>query len=105
MNAGLTFELLVAVITHVDRQGMSVISAVNLTVENTIFSNTAGTAPAAGVDLEPDFPHEALVNVTFKGCACVGNAGGGFRTHAIWSFAFCCRIFYCTAAALGATDR
>ena len=63
----------------VDRQGMSVISAVNLSVENTIFSNTAGTAPAAGVDLEPDFPHEAMVNITFKGCACVGNAGGGFR--------------------------
>lgn len=66
--------------THVDRQGMSVISAINLTVENTIFSNTAGTAPAAGVDLEPDFPHEAMINVTFTDCACVGNAGGGFRT-------------------------
>jgi hypothetical protein len=38
------------------RQGMSVIAAVNLTVERTIFSNTAGTAPAAGVDLEPDCP-------------------------------------------------
>ena len=34
------------------RQGMSVIAAVNLTVERTVFSNTAGTAPAAGVDRE-----------------------------------------------------
>jgi hypothetical protein len=63
------------------RQGMSVISAINLTVHNTIFSNTAGTAPAAGVDLEPDYPHEGMVNITFTDCSCVGNAGGGFQIY------------------------
>jgi hypothetical protein len=63
------------------RQGMSVINAENLTVVNTIFSNTAGTAPAAGVDLEPDHPSEDMTNVTFKDCSCVGNAGGGFQIY------------------------
>ena len=110
---------------------MSVISAINLTVHNTIFSNTAGTSPvretivhdhvspfpinceatrqdktdpglhkedpkqkivfvsssscrfrqAAGVDLEPDHPHEPMVNISFTDCSCVGNAGGGFQIY------------------------
>ena len=63
------------------RQGMSVISAINLTVHNTIFSNTAGTAPAAGVDLEPDHPHEGMANISFTDCSCVGNDGGGFQIY------------------------
>ena len=36
------------------RQGMSVINVSNLLVERTTFSNTDGTAPMAGVDMEPD---------------------------------------------------
>lgn len=50
-------------------------------VENTVFSNTAGTAPAAGVDLEPDFPHEGMTNISFKDCSLPGNAGGGFQIY------------------------
>ena len=50
-------------------------------VERTIFSNTAGTAPAAGVDLEPDFPYEDMINISFLDCASVGNAGGGFQVY------------------------
>src|ERR1039458_585216 len=36
------------------RQGLSVISVENLLVENCLFANTWGTAPEAGIDLEPD---------------------------------------------------
>jgi hypothetical protein len=61
------------------RQGLSVISAVNLLVENTTFSLTNGTAPAAGVDLEPDTPHQQLSNLTFRNCRYVDNAGSGFQ--------------------------
>ena len=36
------------------RQGMSIFSVKNLLVENCVFSNTSGTPPQAGVDIEPD---------------------------------------------------
>ena len=62
------------------RQGFSLISVVNLLVERTVFSNTNGTNPQAGVDLEPDFPAHQLTNVTFRDCSYTGNAGSGFRT-------------------------
>ena len=57
------------------RQGMSVIGAENLLVENCTFSNTWGTAPAAGVDLEPDGPKERLVNCVFRNCQFLNNQG------------------------------
>lgn len=57
------------------RQGMSVISARNLLVENCIFSNTAGTPPEAGIDLEPDSPNECLVNITIRNCIFENNQG------------------------------
>lgn len=59
------------------RQGLSVISAENLLVENCRFTNTAGTAPQAGVDLEPNNPGERLVNCVLRNCRCEGNAGPG----------------------------
>ena len=61
------------------RQGMSVISAVDLLVERTIMSNTNGTPPAAGVDLEPDLVVESLVNISFIDCQSVDNFGMGFQ--------------------------
>ncbi|MCB9767015.1 MAG: right-handed parallel beta-helix repeat-containing protein [Candidatus Omnitrophica bacterium] len=57
------------------RQGMSVIGAENLLVENCTFSNTWGTAPGAGVDLEPDGPQERLVNCVFRNCEFLNNEG------------------------------
>jgi hypothetical protein len=48
------------------RQGMSVISAVNLLVENCTFANTWGTAPEAGIDLEPDSENQRLVNCVIR---------------------------------------
>jgi hypothetical protein len=62
------------------RQGLSLISVINLLVERCTFSNTNGTNPQAGVDLEPDFPSQQLTNVTFRDCSYTGNAGAGFRT-------------------------
>jgi polygalacturonase len=44
------------------RQGISVISAENLLIENCLFAKTDGTAPQAGIDLEPNGPDERLVN-------------------------------------------
>ena len=57
------------------RQGISVISAVNLTVENCTFSDTNGTAPEAGIDLEPDAPNQRLENIVIRNSIFENNHG------------------------------
>ena len=57
------------------RQGMSVISCENLLVENCVFSNTRGTAPTAGIDLEPDSPDQRLVHCLIRNCRFDNNQG------------------------------
>lgn len=57
------------------RQGISVIGAENLLIENSTFSNTWGTAPSAGIDLEPDSPQQRLVNIVVRNCVFQDNAG------------------------------
>jgi hypothetical protein len=63
------------------RQGMSVISAVGLAVERCVFRNTAGTAPQAGVDLEPNLETERLVDCVFRDCAMEDNRGPGILVY------------------------
>ena len=61
------------------RQGISVISAENLTVQNCEFSNTWGTPPASGVDIEPDLVDQRIKNVVFSGCKFIDNVGDGIE--------------------------
>jgi parallel beta-helix repeat protein len=63
------------------RQGISVISAVNLTVENCTFSNTEGTAPQAGIDLEPDAPNQRLQNIVIRNSVFENNQGSGMDVY------------------------
>ena len=60
------------------RQGISVITAENLWIENTILRNTRGTAPQAGIDFEPNLPQERLVNVVMRNCLTENNASSGY---------------------------
>ena len=61
------------------RQGISVISAENLLVENCVFKNTKGTAPEDGVDFEPNNPGDRFINCVFRNCVSENNAGNGFE--------------------------
>ncbi len=61
------------------RQGISVISAENLLVEDCLLRNTSGTAPQAGIDFEPNSPDELLVNCVMRNCIAEGNAGTGYQ--------------------------
>ena len=45
------------------RQGLSVIKANGLLVLNSVFENTHGTRPSAGIDFEPDDESKEIVNV------------------------------------------
>jgi len=63
------------------RQGISVLSAERLTISNCLFVGTRGTAPQAGIDLEPSHPKDLMVDVVVRYCQAVGNAGSGFMTN------------------------
>lgn len=61
------------------RQGLSVISARNLLVENSAFNRTSGTGPSAGIDLEPNRPDEELTNVVIRNCVFIDNENLGMH--------------------------
>ena len=60
------------------RQGMSVTAGTDIDVTNSGFINTNGTAPQAGVDIEPD-PGKNVSHIRFANCYFNGNAGDGFQ--------------------------
>ena len=59
------------------RQGISVISVVNLLIENCVIKNTKGTRPEAGIDFEPNSLQERLSNITVRDCVFKTNRGAG----------------------------
>ena len=63
------------------RQGISVISAENLLIENTVMRDTAGTAPAAGIDFEPNAKGERLKNCVMRNCVTENNQGDGYAFY------------------------
>ena len=60
------------------RQGISLCGGEDILIENTILSNTCGTPPQAGIDFEPDHPHEKLARITLRNVLSKNNAGCGF---------------------------
>ncbi|MFW6163473.1 MAG: right-handed parallel beta-helix repeat-containing protein, partial [Planctomycetota bacterium] len=63
------------------RQGVSVITAQGLLIDNCRLLNTRGTAPQAGIDLEPNKPNERLADVVIRNCLVEGNAGPGIYAY------------------------
>lgn len=64
-----------------NRQGISVISAENLLIEDVVMRNTNGTAPEAGIDFEPNNDSEVLKNCVMRNCVCEQNAGDGYEFY------------------------
>jgi hypothetical protein len=62
------------------RQGLSIIGAKDLLVERCNFSNTNGTGPSAGIDLEPDGVWWDLENITIRDCFAINNTGHGLQS-------------------------
>jgi len=60
-----------------NRQGISVISVVNLLVEDCVIQRTRGTAPQSGIDFEPNSKGERLYNITIRNCIIKDNASAG----------------------------
>lgn len=63
------------------RQGISVTSAVGLTVSRCIFADTRGRPPQCGLDIEPNGGGDRIENIVFEDCEFRGNALHGIN---IW---------------------
>jgi hypothetical protein len=59
------------------RQGISVITVKDLLIENSVFKNTGGTNPMAGIDFEPNHRDEILQNIVVRNCVFENNKGPG----------------------------
>ncbi|MCF2503365.1 hypothetical protein L0663_08255 [Dyadobacter sp. CY107] len=59
------------------RQGLSIVSGKNIEVVSSVFSNSNGTAPNAGIDIEPNNPDEFLEGIRITNPTTRNNAGGG----------------------------
>ena len=60
------------------RQGISVISARNLLIEDCVLKDTSGTAPESGIDFEPNKAGEELTNCVMRNCVSENNRGRGY---------------------------
>jgi hypothetical protein len=61
------------------RQGISICSAQHVLIQNCWFTNTSGTLPMSGVDLEPYADYQRMVDVVFEKCRFTGNFGNGIQ--------------------------
>ena len=59
------------------RQGLSIIHADGVLVTDSVFRDTAGTAPSFGIDLEPNKPDEKITNVRIQRSKFIRNERGG----------------------------
>lgn len=59
------------------RNGIAIISGKNITIKNGVCSNTNGTAPQTGLDLEPDNATHLLQNILIENLKTVNNEGYG----------------------------
>jgi hypothetical protein len=59
------------------RQGLSLISGRNILIRNCTFTNTSGTDPSDGIDIEPNQTSDFLENVVIDHSSSIGNEGSG----------------------------
>lgn len=60
------------------RQGMSIISVNGLVIRDSVFQNTNGTAPQAGLDVEPN-ENDTVSNVQIRNSQFLNNRGSGIQ--------------------------
>ncbi len=66
------------------RQGMSIISAENMTVKSSRFSDTIGTLPEAGIDIEPYFTYHRIINLNIENCLFTNNGFSGIAVALVY---------------------
>ncbi|KKM60554.1 hypothetical protein LCGC14_1540660, partial [marine sediment metagenome] len=59
------------------RQGITIISAKGVLIENSLFAETKGIQPAAGIDIEPNNKHNIVSDIRIINCVIRDNFGPG----------------------------
>lgn len=65
------------------RNGMSVVACTSSRFIDTDFTNTSGTAPQDGVDIEPNLTTDTVTDLLFRGCKMTSNTGDGLGINRI----------------------
>lgn len=68
-------------INNVRRNGISVNSAKDVYINNVLISNTNGTAPEAGIDLEPSIEQQIIKNINLSNIYTFNNAVSGIAIN------------------------
>lgn len=63
------------------RQGLTIAKAYHIIATKSTFSNTSGTAPQAGIDIEPNSGDGSVYDIKIDKCHIFGNAGMGVESH------------------------
>ncbi len=61
------------VIDGAHRNGISVISAANLLIDNVVIVNTSGTSPQSGIDIEPNTRTQTVQNIVIRNSVIMNN--------------------------------
>lgn len=64
------------------RQGLSIVDGSRILVTRSVFSDTSGTRPSAGIDLEPNHSKHHVTGVRIERSKFVNNDGGGIMITA-----------------------
>lgn len=76
-----TLSILGVTLNNNRRQGISIISARNLLLKDSTATNTNGTDPQSGLDLEPDKSTQLLQNIVIDNFLTANNAGFGITSN------------------------
>lgn len=83
LNSGTNIKTSGIVAYNNRRNGYSIISVDGFKSENDLITNTNGTNPQAGVDLEPNSNNESIKNCIFNNLTTKNNNGAGFKIHLV----------------------
>lgn len=63
------------------RQGVSLCSCDGMAIEDSEFAGTKGTAPQAGIDIEPSSPLDVVRNIRVARCISYNNGGSAYMVN------------------------
>lgn len=63
------------------RQGITIVSARNLEILDAVITNTNGTSPQCGIDIEPNNPTQFLENIKIINLKTSNNEGSGLKLY------------------------
>lgn len=74
-------EILYGKIDNCRRNGISLVDGKNIKIQNTVISNTNGTSPQCGIDIEPNDDTGTVDNIEILNVTTLNNVKGGIQIY------------------------